>query len=439
MRVAGLVGLALALAACSSATTPEEPTPTPYRPTGRDYAAFASAWPDLLEPNYLPFMVHRASVGDGELLFFCRWPDDAMPLAVHVGDPVIPAALQDEFHPREPARYAEAVRRALATWEGALEGLVRFRLVEREGDASLRVRLIPERAPVPEPDLKVLGATSLLGACQPRGTDPDAERLDVRFEVRELRLFLADEFGLLSPDQVEWIALHEVGHALGMRGHSPIPADLMYEVARDRIMVNEGLSMEDVNSFVSLYQLPSGTLFSRVSAPSQAAREPSDPGPPRLAMAPYVDARHGFEFRPPGGWLRVPTPLGMVAVHGVTWDYTASFQIVVQRFPTIEAYLERYAGYYLNHGRLSRPAWLVVNGRRALQVEIEVFEAPRFEQVTLVEIGDGRVLVIIAECPPRSTEAYRPWFSAALASLEITEHPEEGWPAQGRERRPREP
>ena len=23
---------------------------------------------------------------------------------------------------------------------------------------------------------------------------------------------------------------HEIGHAIGMRGHSPIPADLMYEV-----------------------------------------------------------------------------------------------------------------------------------------------------------------------------------------------------------------
>ena len=260
-----------------------------------------------------------------------------------------------------------------------------------------------------------------------RGADRDAESLDVSFEALQLRVFLADEFGLLEPDQVEWIALHEIGHALGMRGHSPIPADLMYEVARDRIMLHEGLSAEDVNSFVSLYQLPNGTVFGSVAA-GESDPPASGPWLPELAIAPYVDSRLGFEFRPPGGWMRVPTAQGMVAVHGVTWDYTASFQIVVHRYPTIESYLERYSPYYLNRGRLSRPAPLVVNGRRALRFEIEVFEAPRMEQITLIEVGDGRLIVVIADCPREMIDAYRPWFSAALASLEITELPDEGWP-----------
>jgi len=418
-------GLGLALVVCASDRGPEPVTP--YQPNRRDYAAFASAWPDLLEPNYLPFMVHRLASDDaaGDRLFFCRWPAEAMPLAVRVVPAEIPEDLQDEFVPKDPARYVQAVRNALETWETELEGLVRFRLVEREAD--LTVRLVAERAPEPEPDLQVLGSTPVSRACRVRGADRDAERLEVGFEALELRLFLADEFGLLEPDQVEWIALHEIGHGLGMRGHSPIPADVMYEVARDRIMVQEGLSAEDVNSFVSLYQLPNGTLFGRV-AEGESAPPPGDPGLPELAIAPYVDSRLGFEFHPPAGWMRVATAQGMVAVHGVTWDYTASFQIVVHRFPTIESYLERYSRYYLSRGHLSRPARLVVNGRRALQTEIEVFEAPRIEQITLIEVGDGRLIVIIADCPSEAIEAYRPWFSAALASLEITELPEEGWP-----------
>jgi predicted Zn-dependent protease len=418
-------GLALSLVACANDRGPE--SVVPYQPNRRDYAAFASAWPDLLEPNYLPFMVHRAPGDDaaGDLLFFCRWPGEAMPLSVRVVPAEIPEALQDEFAPKDPARYVQAVQRALATWEGELEGLVRFRLFE--GEADLTVRLVAERAPVPEPDLQVLGSTPVRRACRVRGADRDAERLEVSFEALKLRLFLADEFGLLEPDQVEWIALHEIGHALGMRGHSPIPADLMYEVARDRIMVHEGLSAEDVNSFVSLYQLPNGTIFGSV-ATGESDPPASGPGLPELAIAPYVDSRLGFEFRPPAGWMRVPTAQGMAAVHGVTWDYTASFQIVVHRYPTIESYLERYSLYYLNRGRLSRPAPLVVNGRRALRAEIEVSEAPRVEQITLIEVGDGRLIVIIADCPRETIDAYRPWFSAALASLEITELPDEGWP-----------
>jgi predicted Zn-dependent protease len=425
VRGALAAGLGLALLACASGREPE--SAVPYRPDRRDYAAFASAWPDLLEPNYLPFMVHRVSRDDaaGDLLFFCRWPGEAMPLSVRVVPAELPDELQDEFAPKDPARYVEAVQHALATWEGELEGLVRFRLVD--GDADLTVRLVAERAPVPEPDLQVLGSTPVTRACRVGGADPDAERLEVSFEKLQLRLFLADEFGLLEPDQIEWIALHEIGHALGMRGHSPIPADLMYEVARDRVMVHEGLSTEDVNSFVSLYQLPNGTIFGRVS---ERDSEPpaGDPGLPQLAIAPYVDSRLGFEFHPPAGWMRVPTSQGMVAVHGVTWDYTASFQIVVHRYPTIESYLGRYSRYYLNRGYLTRPAPLVVNGRRALQSEIEIFEAPRIEQITLIEVGDGRLIAIIADCPSETIDAYRPWFSAALASLEITELPSEGWP-----------
>ena len=48
--------------------------------------------------------------------------------------------------------------------------------------------------------------------------------------------------------------------------------------------------------------------------------------------------------------------------------------------------------------------------------------------IRLIEVGDGRVIVIMADCPRETIDAYRPWFSAALASLEITELPEEGWP-----------
>lgn len=435
MRPPAGLGLLLALSACTG--TPPGGPGARYHPTRVDYVAFASAWPDLLEPNYLPFMVHRAAGGEaeGDVLFFCRWPDSAMPLAVWVTRPEIPEEIQDEFAPRGPATYVRAVESALATWERELEGLVRFRAVESAERAQLTLRLLGERAPVPERELQVLGSTRLAGACRVKGLDPGAERLDVEFAVPELRLFLADEFGLLSPDQVEWIALHEIGHALGMRGHSPIPADLMYEVARDRVTVHEGLSPEDVNSFVSLYRLPNGSLYGRARTGADVAASP-DPGTPQLAMAPYVDTRLGFEYRPPSGWTRVPTAQGMAAVHGTTWDYVASFQIVVQRYATIEDYLDRYGPYYLNRGRMTRPAELLVNGRRALQVEIDLVDAPRLEQVTLVEVGDGRLLVVIADCPRESIEAYRPWFQAALASLEITELPDEAWPSRrGRRRR----
>lgn len=417
-----LLALALGCGGLGPAHWRSEPAGPAYHPDRRDYATFRAAWPDLLEPNYLPFMAHRVHLGSGsDALVFCRWDDDAMPLAVQIEAPRIPDDLQNEFAPRDPASYVAAVERALATWEREMEGLVRFRRVEDPGAARIRIVLRGASAPVVDEDHKVLGSTHLANACVVEGRDPNAERLRVRFEVDTLSIFVADEFGLLSDDQVEWIALHELGHALGMRGHSPIPADLMYEVLRDRVALREGLSAEDANSFVSLYGLPNGTIFTELDAAGGPAPGDAPPptGPPMLALAPHVDARLGFRVNLPSGWMRVETARGVAAVDGVTWDYSASYQVVVSQQPSLEAYLDRYGAWYARRGRLLHVEELVVNGRRALQGLIMHPDDDALEQVTLIESGDGRVVVVTAECAAEHYDAYEPWFDAALETLEI--------------------
>ena len=180
---------------------------------------------------------------------------------------------------------------------------------------------------------------------------------------------MADQHGLLLPDQVERVALHEIGHAIGMRGHSPIPADLMYEVVRDRLGP-DGLGVEDVNSFLSLYAIPSGTVYTSLApAKRQVADAPALPeGPPRLALAPHVDSQRGFEIQMPMGWLRIPTPFGVVAVNGVPWDYDASVQIIVRRYETIESYLERHAAAHFGTSVITSVQRCV--GRRPSRQEI---------------------------------------------------------------------
>ena len=420
-------GAACMALACGCAAGGEATAPPVYTPTRWDYASFRAAHPELLDPNYLPFMTHRVAGGsEGDLLFFCRWDDAAMPLAVHVAAPEIPDSLQDEFAPRAPQAYVRAVLRALRTWEAELDGHVRFRVVEEARDARLVLRLIGAQAPVPDAKRQVLGETPDAARCRVLGRDPGAPQLRVGFEVSEARLYLADEFGLLAPDLFEWVALHELGHALGMRGHSPVPADLMYEVAKDRTVGVEshrvgvpGLSAEDVNSFVSLYEIPNGTVFGEVPGADREERPAPAPGAPALAIGPYVDAKLGFEFRPPSGWMRVPTAQGVVVVDGVTWEPSPSLQIVVHRYATIEEFLGRYGAYFRTRGRMTPPEPLVVAGRRALRVAIEDLEGQAWEEVTLIETGDERIFVITGECPPELAGDYRPWFRAALETLEI--------------------
>jgi hypothetical protein len=272
---------------------------------------------------------------------------------------------------------------------------------------------------------KVLGSTRLGNACAVEGWDPDAERLRVRFEVDALSIYVADEFGLLSEDQVEWICLHELGHALGMRGHSPIPADLMYEELRDRMLVREGLSVEDVNSFVTLYSLPNGSVFTEIDAADAAPRDDPPPpaGPPMLALAPHVDSRLGFRIRLPHGWSRLETAQGVAAVDGVAWDYSASYQVVVSRESDVAEYLERYGPWYASRGRLLSVEELSLRGRRALQGVILRPPGDALEEVTLIESGDGRVIVVTAECAARHYAVYSAWFDATLASLDLDAAP----------------
>jgi hypothetical protein len=401
----------------------DTPPPPAYQPDRQDYATFRAAFPELHEPNYLPFMAHQLSLGPGrnDALVFCRWDDAEMPLPVHVAAPVIPDELQYEFAPREPAAYVAAVEHALSIWQREMDGLVRFRRVADPAQARIRIVLHGEPAPVVDEERQVLGSTRLGGACEVEGRDPDADRLHVRFRVDALQLYVADEFGLLPPDQVEWVALHELGHTLGMRGHSPIPADLMYEVVRDRVMVREGLSAEDSNSFLSLYALPNGTVFTEIDSAYGASRREAPPptGPPMLALAPHVDSTRGFRVRLPYGWQRVETEQGVAAVDGVTWDYSASYQVVASRQPSIDDYLDRYGAWYARRGRLLGTEELVVNGHPALQGVLVRSDNQAVEEVTLIETGDGRVVVVTAECAPDAYEAYAPWFDAALASLEI--------------------
>ena len=401
----------------------DAPPPPPYQPDRRDYATFRAAWPGLHEPNYLPFMAHQLSLGDGhgDALVFCRWDESAMPLAVYIATPTIAESLQDEFAPRDPAAYVAAVEHALATWEREMEGLVRFRRVSMPSEAQFSIVMHGEQAPVMNGEHTVLGSTRLGGSCDVQGWDPDADRLRVHFQVEALQIYVADEFGLLPPDQVEWVALHELGHVLGMRGHSPIPADLMYEVVRDRVLVRDGLSSEDVNSFLSLYSLPNGSVFTEVDAAYGPSRDVAPPpsGPPMLALAPHVDSIHGFRVQLPHGWQRVETEQGVAAVDGVTWDYSASYQVMTNRQPSIRAYLDRYGDWYARRGQLVNLEDLVVNGHPALQGMLLRSDEASVEEITLIESGDGRVVVVTAECARDHYDVYAPWFDAVLASLEI--------------------
>jgi len=432
MRAARAAALALLALACAGDRDGAEP----YIHNRDDYFAFRAAHPELLEPNYLPFMVYDVPARPPGLvarlgawlglaapaerrLVFCHWQPEDMPLAVWIEPPRGLEAVDEDPHPPAPERYVEMVQQALATWERDLDGAVRFEAAKSTAAADLEIILLGERAPEPTEDVRVYGTAEVGDSCHVRGGDP-SQRLDVRYQVGDVRLYVADEHGLLLPIQVEGIARHEIGHALGMRGHSPIPADLMYEEADDR-RNRDGLGLPDVNSFLSLYAIPSGTVYADPARPRpEQPRLLLPDGPPRLDLAPHVDTRLGFEVQTPEGWPREPTPYGVVAMNGVPWDYEASFQLNVHRFDSIEDFVERFGPSYLVDASLLSIHERTVAGHRAREVAV-LTDFGMYEQMTLIESGDGRVLVALAECPEEHRDAYQTWFAAVLDSVEVAD------------------
>ncbi len=434
MRTWALLVAAFLVGACAQDTPHlvETETTAPYRHNLRDYVSFRDRHPTVEDPNYLPFMTHRVEVPAaeprgwwgrfqaqepaGERLVLCRWDDSEFPLRVHLVPPVIDPDAH-EFQPREPREYTAAVQRALSIWQRDLEGEVSFREVRLPEEARLVIRLVGGRAPVERDDVTVLGIAKTGNACRVRGGDPATGQLEVEFRVPELVLYLEDDHGLLLPDQVEKVALHELGHALGMQAHSPLPSDLMFRVAQDRIS-RDGLGPADLNSFHTLYGLPNGTIYARPLAVDEklAALPPGEE--PALDLAPHVDARLGFEIQTPVGWARLSSRYGIVAVDGVAWEYGASFQLNVHRFDDVESYLRRYGRGHLRNSRPVDDQMIEINGRPVRRI---VLETPHgtLEEFSLFATSDGRVLVAIGEAPLEQYSIYTEWFAAILESLEV--------------------
>jgi len=418
------VALGLVAAAATACGPFAAPSSDRFQPTRFDYGAFRKprAPDEIQEPNYLPFMAGRyAEKGSKEdLLVFCRWDVARFPLAVHVDSPKVDASLADEFDAQKaPQTFVDAAWSALDEWQHALGGLVSFRRVAGNEHADLRIKLIGQVGPAPEAGIQVLGTTPMRDACKIKGRSVWQDRVDVAFDVPEIRIYVADDHGLLPADQVQRNVLHEIGHALGMQGHSPIPADLMYEVARDRRV--DRLSIEDVNSFKALYREPNGTIYARLPRGQDLQRDVAHApaGPPELSPTPFTDARHGYALRPAQGWQVIPSARGVVVIDGLAWDYEASFQVIVRSYPSVTRYLDRHGDAHIRGGKVVQRGFLSVAGRQASWMRIVPPDGEMIEDHVFLESGDGRVVIAILEAPKALRQDFGPWFDAMLGSLQV--------------------
>jgi len=198
----------------------------------------AGASPDAEAGDYLNQVAVRDSFSDTYLL---HWPKRKMPLSVY-----LPAPPEGLFPDTEATR-AE-VRRAVLDWtDVAAPGVPSFRFVESHGEADIPIVWAEE----PNGDWFIAHCAYQVNIRQKR------------FDVE--RILVTGRWGdghVAAPGEIYETVLHEMGHALGLMGHSDDPQDIMY-ASLSRIPGGKGLSARDRNTLRELYAGPNRQIRGR--------------------------------------------------------------------------------------------------------------------------------------------------------------------------------
>lgn len=181
--------------------------------------------------------IEQVPLGDKIL----RWDAQTFPLKVYI---------KKDTQNSVPPYYEPAITRAFRQWQNT--GPVKFKIIDNEKDANILVDIISSQnmQKCDGPDCKYIVAFT-----KPTYNDSLLKKMDITF----YDLNMAGK--PYSEREIYNTALHEIGHSLGIMGHSQNSDDLMYmqktkDEAIDRFRSDfQLISPRDANTLSLLYKL----------------------------------------------------------------------------------------------------------------------------------------------------------------------------------------
>ncbi len=186
---------------------------------------------------------------DGRITRFTR-----MPIRVYIS-PIL-----------KESPYLPEIRYAMNEWETALEGKIDFEETDVPTEADIRVSWAYS-------NLLEIQDTRLGSAELTRLEHKAAGTHTPSFKVEIILILEGDgTIDELSEDEMRTVCLHEFGHAIGLWGHSPHPADVSYPTA-----IAQRPTARDINTVIRLYNTPLNTSQHDIAIDAlkaEAARKP---------------------------------------------------------------------------------------------------------------------------------------------------------------------